>query len=186
MKQVQQKSESSVSITLVYERLTETSDFSKKLLVAFSSVSVLIVCLISIGATSTERSVELSELALVAALGLPAVVLILPSGLHLAQGFGTVAFLVAYALQILLQLTYCVIVSEVQEWLRKRKIVCERAESHKELIGATCSICILEIEENSCELSEIAILPCNHPFHYDCIRLWLTNKNDCPLCRHPI
>lgn len=91
-----------MSITVVYERLTETSDFSKKLLVAFSSVSVLIVCLISIGATSTERSVELSELALVAALGLPAVVLILPSGLHLAQAFGTVAFLVAYALQILL------------------------------------------------------------------------------------
>lgn len=25
---------------------------------------------------------------------------------------------------------------------------------------------------------------CEHHFHWDCLQLWLTRKNECPYCRH--
>jgi len=57
-----------------------------------------------------------------------------------------------------------------------------------------CAICLVEYNENS----EIIILPCDpryfwkrkinkrHNFHSECIREWLRNKNECPICRTEI
>lgn len=42
-----------------------------------------------------------------------------------------------------------------------------------------CSICILDIEKNT----KHAVLECNHFFHKECIRKWLTKKMNCPCCR---
>ena len=44
-----------------------------------------------------------------------------------------------------------------------------------------CSICIDEFEDGE----TIRILPkCNHGFHFDCIKPWLTERHRCcPLCK---
>tara|TARA_B100001094_G_C18103289_1_gene756987 strand:- start:691 stop:1332 length:642 start_codon:yes stop_codon:yes gene_type:complete len=46
-----------------------------------------------------------------------------------------------------------------------------------------CPICTLDFEKND----EIKSTPCNHLFHENCIREWLTQKCThplCPVCRH--
>lgn len=46
-----------------------------------------------------------------------------------------------------------------------------------------CPICTLDFEKNE----EIKSTPCNHLFHENCIREWLTQKCThplCPVCRH--
>ena len=42
-----------------------------------------------------------------------------------------------------------------------------------------CSICREEFEVNA----QASALPCNHIYHPDCIALWLSIQNSCPLCR---
>ena len=39
-----------------------------------------------------------------------------------------------------------------------------------------CSICLNKLEKNS------FFLPCNHEFHFDCIKAWINIKPICPLC----
>lgn len=46
--------------------------------------------------------------------------------------------------------------------------------------SARCSICLKHL------LSEVATLPCLHPFHKDCILPWLHRHNSCPCCRTPV
>ncbi|KAI5064058.1 hypothetical protein GOP47_0020728 [Adiantum capillus-veneris] len=48
---------------------------------------------------------------------------------------------------------------------------------------AECPICLENFETND----KILRLPCNHPFHVDCIVPWLRSRNDtCPFCRAKI
>lgn len=45
-----------------------------------------------------------------------------------------------------------------------------------------CSIC-LDIYEVGDNLACAKTNKCNHVFHEDCIKLWLKERNECPLCR---
>ena len=42
-----------------------------------------------------------------------------------------------------------------------------------------CSICLEEYKNNDI----IKKLPCNHNFHSECVKIWLSNKTTCPVCR---
>ena len=42
-----------------------------------------------------------------------------------------------------------------------------------------CCICISHIDEG-----KYAKLPCNHSFHYDCVRTWFSEQLICPTCRY--
>ena len=44
----------------------------------------------------------------------------------------------------------------------------------------TCSICFIALEDGE----RVGALPCNHIFHVDCLKGWLTRRNVCPLCMH--
>ena len=45
----------------------------------------------------------------------------------------------------------------------------------------TCSICLLGFDDGD----RIGALQCQHMFHVDCLKLWLTRRNVCPLCQAP-
>ncbi len=45
----------------------------------------------------------------------------------------------------------------------------------------TCSICLETIKED-----KHLKLKCHHSFHKECIGKWLTQKMECPYCRHEI
>lgn len=45
-----------------------------------------------------------------------------------------------------------------------------------------CSIC-LDTYEVGDNLACAKTYKCNHVFHEDCIKLWLKDRNECPLCR---
>lgn len=42
-----------------------------------------------------------------------------------------------------------------------------------------CPICLQEYEEGD----KCGVLPCKHNFHDNCIRQWVDEKRNCPLCR---
>jgi hypothetical protein len=42
-----------------------------------------------------------------------------------------------------------------------------------------CSICLNDKTDNI-----IRKLVCNHFFHIDCIEMWLSDNNNCPMCRY--
>lgn len=56
----------------------------------------------------------------------------------------------------------------------------------REMLGpegkAECSICMDSVELGT----EVAVLPCKHWFHYQCIEMWLNQHNTCPHCRRGI
>ena len=45
-----------------------------------------------------------------------------------------------------------------------------------------CSICLEEYKNNDI----IKKLPCNHIFHSECLKIWLSNKTTCPICRNDL
>lgn len=45
-----------------------------------------------------------------------------------------------------------------------------------------CGICISNVEKKT----KHAVLKCNHCFHKECIRKWLTKKLTCPYCRENV
>lgn len=47
---------------------------------------------------------------------------------------------------------------------------------------AECSICMADVDIGE----EIAVLPCKHWYHFDCIKAWLTEHDTCPVCREGI
>ncbi|KXX82136.1 E3 ubiquitin-protein ligase RING1-like [Madurella mycetomatis] len=47
---------------------------------------------------------------------------------------------------------------------------------------AECTICIDQISRGD----EVAVLPCKHWYHHECVVLWLKEHNTCPICRMPI
>ena len=50
-------------------------------------------------------------------------------------------------------------------------------EIHKE-----CPICIEEFKEN-CK-KKLVLTDCNHCYHENCLREWISQHNNCPVCRH--
>jgi hypothetical protein len=57
----------------------------------------------------------------------------------------------------------------------------DEASSDDFQTAATCSICIVELEEGD----RVGVLPCEHQFHVDCLKAWLPRRNVCPLCQTP-
>ena len=56
---------------------------------------------------------------------------------------------------------------------------------NKNLIGTSCPICLDEFHQNS----KVVETSCNHIFHEQCLRSWLTEqciKPTCPCCRNSI
>lgn len=47
---------------------------------------------------------------------------------------------------------------------------------------AECSICMESVEVGT----EVTVLPCQHWFHFECIKSWLSEHDTCPHCRKPI
>lgn len=45
-----------------------------------------------------------------------------------------------------------------------------------------CSICFVELENGD----RIGALDCQHTFHSDCLKSWLSRRNACPLCSQPV
>ncbi|KAK6774624.1 hypothetical protein RDI58_029863 [Solanum bulbocastanum] len=45
-----------------------------------------------------------------------------------------------------------------------------------------CVVCQLEYEEGE----KLVALPCDHPYHLDCIKKWLQIKKVCPICSDEI
>ncbi|GAB1318782.1 RING-type E3 ubiquitin transferase [Madurella fahalii] len=62
----------------------------------------------------------------------------------------------------------------------------EKKRVDDEMLGqdgkAECTICIDEINRGD----EVAVLPCKHWYHGECVVLWLKEHNTCPICRMPI
>eukprot|EP00286_Rhodomonas_abbreviata_P018742 CAMPEP_0181301132 /NCGR_PEP_ID=MMETSP1101-20121128/7259_1 /TAXON_ID=46948 /ORGANISM="Rhodomonas abbreviata, Strain Caron Lab Isolate" /LENGTH=336 /DNA_ID=CAMNT_0023406413 /DNA_START=442 /DNA_END=1448 /DNA_ORIENTATION=+ len=48
-------------------------------------------------------------------------------------------------------------------------------------IDRTCIICREEMQHDHAKK-----LPCDHVFHFDCLRSWLEENNTCPTCRTPV
>ncbi|XP_047312667.1 uncharacterized protein LOC124915970 [Impatiens glandulifera] len=47
--------------------------------------------------------------------------------------------------------------------------------------GEACCIC----QEDYIHGEDICKLRCNHVYHFDCIKIWLMQKNFCPMCKAP-
>ena len=64
-----------------------------------------------------------------------------------------------------------------------RLMLKKKSHNLKELDSTTddpliCSICLNDVEDGNL----IGDIPCNHRFHLDCLKDWLSRKNCCPLC----
>eukprot|EP00980_Cylindrotheca_fusiformis_P011837 scaffold2816_cov121-Cylindrotheca_fusiformis.AAC.53 len=55
-------------------------------------------------------------------------------------------------------------------------------EDDNSLEQPNCSICFVPLENGD----RIGALDCQHTFHSDCLKVWLSRKNACPLCSIPI
>lgn len=52
--------------------------------------------------------------------------------------------------------------------------------------GRLCGICQCDMDEDKLKEKEVnppVCLPCSHTFHWECIREWLHNNSQCPICR---
>ncbi|KAH6635446.1 hypothetical protein B0J18DRAFT_47775 [Chaetomium sp. MPI-SDFR-AT-0129] len=62
----------------------------------------------------------------------------------------------------------------------------EKKKVDDEMLGpegkVECTICIDEMKKGD----EVAVLPCKHWYHGECVVLWLKEHNTCPICRKPI
>ncbi|MCE0482504.1 hypothetical protein HAX54_041315, partial [Datura stramonium] len=52
-------------------------------------------------------------------------------------------------------------------------------DTNKVESGKICAICQSEFEHEE----NIGTLQCGHEYHVDCVKKWLLNKKDCPMCR---
>ncbi|GMI99683.1 hypothetical protein HRI_003637600 [Hibiscus trionum] len=59
--------------------------------------------------------------------------------------------------------------------LKKRRKLVEGSSSRK-----ACTVCLDEFSDGD----EVASMPCNHVYHYNCIVEWLETSHLCPLCRY--
>ncbi|KAK8569651.1 hypothetical protein V6N13_046700 [Hibiscus sabdariffa] len=59
--------------------------------------------------------------------------------------------------------------------LKKRRKLVEGLSSRK-----GCTVCLDELLDGD----DVASMPCDHVYHYDCIVKWLETSHLCPLCRY--
>ena len=62
----------------------------------------------------------------------------------------------------------------------KKQIQLEKCCFHNKLKNESCSICYEEFDE--CK-DIVKLDVCSHIYHKECIKDWLINKNNCPMCR---
>jgi hypothetical protein len=55
----------------------------------------------------------------------------------------------------------------------------QKTASEHQIVGETCTICLEEFANDSV----VVRLPCNHYFHTECAKSWLTINASCPICR---
>lgn len=48
--------------------------------------------------------------------------------------------------------------------------------------GVDCAVC----KDDLLLGIEVAVLPCKHSYHFDCVSKWLVEHDTCPICRNPI
>lgn len=65
---------------------------------------------------------------------------------------------------------------------KKNKITCKNKIIEIKQIDSVCAICLLEYEKGN----KLRYLNCTHHFHIDCLDMWLSVKNNCPICRTPV
>ena len=62
-------------------------------------------------------------------------------------------------------------------------------EMNNKLKELDCSICLIPISKNSDGFTFDKIYyetPCGHNFHASCLKTWMSQKKECPLCRFKI
>jgi hypothetical protein len=76
---------------------------------------------------------------------------------------------------------------ELATWIRAIQILFANSE-HQPVqqgdggsVGDECTICLSEFEHGEI----LAVLPCGHRFHDECVREWLACSVKCPLCKRP-
>ncbi|KAL4434554.1 hypothetical protein ABPG74_007338 [Tetrahymena malaccensis] len=166
-----------ITLFNVLENNTETQNFGSKLFLTATSVIIYVYNIAQINTNYLDSEYELGVLLF---LGIPALAMILPFCFVLLTLATSVVFLLIYGVSILFLLTYSVISKQVFYLI---KIACLHSTAVKNLphlIGQTCSICLFEYEN---EAEKVSNLKCNHAFHYECIKLWMQEKDDCPMCR---
>ena len=74
---------------------------------------------------------------------------------------------------------------ELATWIRSIQILFANSD-HQPVqqgdggsVGDECTICLSEFENEEI----IAMLPCSHRFHQECVMEWLSCSNKCPLCK---
>eukprot|EP00826_Nyctotherus_ovalis_P023473 TRINITY_DN1802_c0_g1_i7.p2 TRINITY_DN1802_c0_g1~~TRINITY_DN1802_c0_g1_i7.p2 ORF type:complete len:221 (+),score=30.34 TRINITY_DN1802_c0_g1_i7:821-1483(+) len=90
----------------------------------------------------------------------------------LSSFFSVISFGTYY--DYLVRISRCLSKYRANELLMKRidKLPTMTYDDHEE----TCIICLQKISQGK-------KLPCNHVFHIHCLKIWLINKDHCPMCR---
>ncbi|KAL4481125.1 hypothetical protein ABPG72_015080 [Tetrahymena utriculariae] len=166
-----------ITLFNVLENNTETQNFGSKLFLTATSVIIYVYNIAQINTNYLDPEYELGVLLF---LGIPALAMILPFCFVLLTLATSVVFLLIYGVSILFLLTYSVISKQVFYLIKIAQLRSTAVKSLPHLIGQTCSICLFEYEN---EAEKISNLKCNHAFHYECIKLWMQEKDDCPMCR---
>ncbi|KDO59730.1 hypothetical protein CISIN_1g0024832mg, partial [Citrus sinensis] len=65
----------------------------------------------------------------------------------------------------------------IMKIMKREKYVSTETESPTDL--EPCCIC----QEEYTDGDDLGVLDCGHNFHTDCIKLWLMQKNLCPICK---
>jgi Ring finger domain len=60
----------------------------------------------------------------------------------------------------------------------KSDIEAHEADPMDHMEEPSCTICYLSIDDGD----RVGALECDHVFHVDCLKTWLTRRNVCPLC----
>ena len=63
-----------------------------------------------------------------------------------------------------------------------RKYLKKISLNDNELLLTNCSICLEDYKIND----KYFHLECSHKFHENCLKLWLSQNNTCPICRYDI
>ncbi|GAA0187258.1 hypothetical protein LIER_34546 [Lithospermum erythrorhizon] len=75
--------------------------------------------------------------------------------------------------------------SNIEENNKEMEPSCNHMELPSVNAIGVCSVCLEDYqseveEEEGCNNKQV---PCGHIFHENCIQVWLSHHNSCPLCR---